>query len=93
MHKLNEELDDGDVYRMDKLNLLEVPRLQDLRVNVTECCIDMTVDLLKNFESLGHVICEPQITPGRYYSAMPSVLKGICIKRYERHVKKLGALR
>ena len=46
-------------------------------------------DALREFAKDGSISGRPLAQKGRYYSHMPSVLKEICLKRFERHTNRL----
>lgn len=89
LHELNENLDDGDVFCIENVNLNVNSKLENLRIRVTEICADMTLELLQIMNNVGHVQCAPQSNVGRYYSAMPSDLKTICQKNFMNHIKAM----
>jgi methionyl-tRNA formyltransferase len=89
LHELNENLDDGDVFSIKSVKLNANLKLENLRTQVTEICVDVTLNLLQVLNREGYVKCKPQTRVGRYYSAMPSALKTICQRNFLRQVKAM----
>jgi methionyl-tRNA formyltransferase len=80
LHRVNPVLDDGEVVALAAIPLSDGMKLHQLRKANTEVCIELVQSVLAR----GVVESRPQRKKGRYYGAMPSVLKEVCVKRFER---------
>lgn len=90
LHHLNFKLDDGDICMLEDLTIVEGMPLHALRRSNSETCVRLTLSALATFRALGAVPRSRQHGNGRYYSFMPSVLKDICRKKFERHTCGMG---
>jgi len=90
LHQLNETLDDGAIIGRKQLQLT-VPgmKLSQLRALNTQACIDLTKEALEDYQQKGEFFSVQQTRRGRYYSFMPTCLKEICVKKFERHTQQL----
>lgn len=77
MHELVEELDAGEVWLVGKLDGNKITPI-NLREHVTYVCIDLVAKLVATKTITPYKVKEL----GRYYSAMPAVIKNDLIKRY-----------
>ncbi len=89
MQCLATDLDRGDILAMKKLEIVPGMRLFQLRAASTEMAIELSRQTVINFQSRGDLESRPLQTVGRYYSFMPSVLKELCVKRFERFTAQL----
>ena len=64
--------------------------LYALRKVNTEVCVNLVERALESLKSSGRLDTRAQVKPGRYYSFMPSVLKNICVRNFERHTQGLA---
>jgi methionyl-tRNA formyltransferase len=89
LHRLNAELDDGDILLQANLPVNRNMALHELRRVNTEVCTDMTTVALAGFQELGKFVGRPQRNSGRYYSFMPTQLKEICFRQFSKYSSKL----
>jgi len=89
LHRLNEELDDGEIILQSPIKLDRDMKLHQLRRLNTEICAELTLSGLDMFKRHGRFISRPQLKQGRYYSFMPAALKEICQRRFERYTETL----
>lgn len=89
LHRLNAELDDGDIILQSLLPLRQGMKLHELRQVNTELCLNLTMGALAMREKIGNFLSRPQRRVGRYYSFMPSSLKEVCVKRFEHYSELL----
>lgn len=89
LHRLNAELDDGDILERAAVPLRPGMKLHELRAANTETCIELTRRALERRAAQGSFQAAPQLRRGRYYSFMPAVLKDLCVGRFERYTAKL----
>ena len=73
--------------RRAPINIPRDAELFELRRYNTELCLELTIDALREFGSVGYVVSVPQKSIGRYYSFMPAVLKEICAQRFPSYLK------
>lgn len=89
LHYLEPELDSGAIVVSSKLPLEARMPLTRLRGVNTQVCVELSqlaVNLLQEGRPLPS---RPQLSRGRYYSAMPAVLKDECVRRFERYTAEL----
>ncbi len=89
LHRLNPKLDDGEIIHQKKIKLNNQLSLYKLRSENTKICVELVLSALSRFKQKKEFISKPQQRSGRYYSFMPSVLKEICLKYYNNHLKNL----
>jgi len=89
LHRLNEELDDGEIALQLPIKLEPGMKLYQLRRYNTEMCLQLTLSALDMFKRYGRFISRPQLKQGRYYSFMPAALKEICQRRFEKYTEAL----
>jgi methionyl-tRNA formyltransferase len=89
LHHVDAQLDTGEIVFQSQLHLTKDSKLHELRSINTEVCIDISLLALTSLQSRGSLPSRKQIDMGRYYSFMPTVLKEICLKKFERHVAQL----
>ena len=87
LHKVNRILDSGEVIYKKKLRFDSKTNIYNLRLLSTNICLSLTRKIIKQF--LSHKKCKfvCQKKKGRYYSAMPSVLKQSCINNFNNYIK------
>ena len=84
VHRLNAELDDGEIVLQASVPIPAGTKLHQLRRYTTEVFIELSqaaVDMIKRH---GRIHSRPQRHRGRYYSFMPAVLKSSCVQRFEK---------
>ena len=87
MHKLSKELDKGDIFRMDPLDISRIDYLYQLRALTTESCIQLSLSLLRNISQNIKIQFIPQINVGKYFSLIPFTYKDKCIQNF-KNIKK-----
>ncbi len=89
LHHVDEGLDTGEIVFQSRLELSRECRLHELRAMNTKVCVDLSVLALRALASNAALPSRKQLSRGRYYSFIPSVLKEICVKKFERYVSRL----
>ena len=89
LHHLNESLDDGSIILQCNIPLTHGMLIHELRRYNTEICIKLVLTAIKMYQKHGHFVSKPQRKCGRYYSFMPSVLKEICKRNFEKYTSAL----
>ncbi len=87
MHHVDEHLDTGAIAFQSPLPLEQVAALHELRAVNTEMCVTLSRQALATLAERGQVPSLPQVGRGRYYSFMPAVLKDVCVRRFDEHVR------
>jgi len=85
LHYLSPQLDTGDIVFATTLALPQGCELHELRSINARACVDLSlgaISWLRKGEALPR---RKQLRLGRYYSAMPSVLKEECVARFSQH--------
>lgn len=90
LHAVAPALDTGDIIEKQHIKIKQGMKLHHLRAQNTQCCIDLVKNAVQNFEKYEKLKTFPQKTKGRYYSFMPSVLKNICVKKFERYTNDIA---
>lgn len=89
MQCLATKLDRGDLVGMKKVPITPRMRLFQLRAASTEIAVELSRETVTNIRSRQALESRPLRTIGRYYSFMPSVLKELCVDRFEQFTKQL----
>lgn len=89
LHRVNDQLDDGEIVAKAPIPLYGGMNLHELRRVNTEVCLDLVGSALVKYERCGCISSQPQRTRGRYYSFMPSELKSTCVQNFERYTSQL----
>jgi folate-dependent phosphoribosylglycinamide formyltransferase PurN len=84
LHHMDHELDTGDLIAQGQLRFRPGAELHELRSVNTETCVDLCIGALTSLSERGRVASRRQVALGRYYSAMPAVLKGVCVRKFQR---------
>lgn len=87
LHHVDDELDTGDIVYQSPIPLDQVAGLHQLRAANTEVLASLSLRALAGFAERGEVSARPQAEHGRYYSFMPAVLKDVCVRRFEEHLR------
>ncbi len=90
LHRVNERFDDGTIIVQAAVPLRRGMPLHELRAANAETCAALTLAALDRRARDGRFLDRPQRTRGRYYSAMPVVLKAVCIERFAQHTETLA---
>ena len=90
IHKLDEKLDNGEILIKGKLDINKSTKIESLRSINTQLCINLSQTIIEMYLNKKSLISSNQRYKGRYYSAMPSVLKSVCIKNFKNYIKNLG---
>jgi methionyl-tRNA formyltransferase len=89
LHRLNETLDDGDIILQAPIQVPRALHLYQLRSLNAELCVRLTESALDMYNRHGSSIARPQRQKGRYYSYMPSALKGMCVRIFKAYTDAL----
>ena len=90
LHRINADLDDGDICLQESLALQPGMPLHQLRSVNTQACVRLFLAALGAFSNNDDVPSRQQRARGRYYSFMPAVLKEVCVGRFAKHTGGLG---
>lgn len=89
LHKVNKKLDAGDIIYKKKIILKKNTSIYNLRILSSETCLLLSRKIINKFLFSKKFRSHPQnIRKGRYYSAMPSVLKSICVENFNSYINK-----
>ena len=75
MHKLEDKLDTGKIYKIKKILLYKNLKLYKLRSLTAELCVLLSINLINNLLKNKKINLIKQKKIGRYYSKMPNELK------------------
>ncbi|MFA5087941.1 MAG: formyltransferase family protein [Candidatus Omnitrophota bacterium] len=87
LHKVNAALDDGEIVGQGKIRIAPGMKLSEVRRRNTEICVRLVKQALRQISRNGVVPSTRQKKKGRYYSFMPSCLKGICVRHFDDYVR------
>ena len=87
LHNVNNTLDSGGVIYKKKLIFNKKTNIYNLRLLSTDICLFLSKKIIKHFMLKKKYKIKSQKIKGRYYSAMPSVLKNICINNFNNYIK------
>jgi len=88
LHKVNNTFDSGAVVFKKKLTFNKKTNIYNLRLLSTDICLFLSKKIIKYFLFKKKYKIKSQKIKGRYYSAIPSVLKNICINNFNNYIKK-----
>lgn len=88
LHRLNSVLDDGDIVLQSDIELEKNLPLYALRQRNTEVCVCLSRALLA-LQGQNTIVSYQQRAKGRYYSFMPSCLKSVCLKKFEKYTGQM----
>lgn len=89
LHHLEKDLDTGGIIQQGQVPLRRGMGLHELRAANTGVCLDLSLAAFAAFEKLGRFPSRAQRRRGRYYSAMPAVLKDQCVRKFSAHTAGL----
>lgn len=89
LHRVNQHLDAGEIIGQSSVPVFRGMKLYELRRYNTDICLKLVVSALDFFTRYGCFISRPQRKQGRYYSFMPSELKGLCVNKFCRYAEGL----
>jgi methionyl-tRNA formyltransferase len=89
LHYMNHDFDKGNIVMQGDLRITRGMPIEELRSVNTEMCVQMSIALI-NSSKENHTIPNRKLLHiGRYYSAMPAVLKEICVQNFKGYVNSL----
>lgn len=88
LHVAAPRVDTGAVVGSEPIALRPGMPLHALRAENTDCTIRLALAALRSFQRTGTVASRPLRQIGRFYSAMPAVLKQATIDRFEAHLRQ-----
>jgi len=88
LHKVNNTFDSGAIVYKKKLTFNKKTNIFNLRLLSTDICLFLSKKIIKHFYFKKKYEVKSQKIKGRYYSAIPSVLKNICINNFHNYIKK-----
>lgn len=90
LHTVNAKLDDGDIVGLQPLTLGKDMKLHQLRAENARVCVELVNAALLDIARGSEIALVRQQQMGRYYSFMPTVLKELCVKKFERFTARLS---
>jgi methionyl-tRNA formyltransferase len=89
LHCVEPTLDTGSIVFEQQLHITRDTSLEKLRIVNTEACINMSALAISALRENGYLPSRLQLEAGRYYSFMPYALKEVCVRKYNRYLKKI----
>jgi len=87
LHRMAPKLDTGEIVLQSSIPIKRNLPLHCLQSMNTIICSKLTLSAINMFHIHGEIFSRPQLKLGRYYSAMPSNLKTICVKKFKNYSK------
>lgn len=84
LHIVEPSLDTGEIIGIEELDLKSVNFLHELRALNTEVCLKLSKSFLDKVDSNSELQMRQQTSKGRYYSFMPSGLKEVVVKKFNK---------
>lgn len=84
LHVLDAVLDNGPILDVRAIPIVRDMQLHQLRAANTEVCVQLVLDHCRAPQPP-----RAQTAIGRYYSAMPAVLKAVCERQFEAYTRSL----
>jgi methionyl-tRNA formyltransferase len=91
LHHVDAELDTGDIVLQEALPLQPEVQLHQLRALNAQACARLSLLALTSLNEFDWLPSRRQIARGRYYSFMPTSLKDVCLRKFNRYVQTLPA--
>lgn len=88
VHRVSKELDAGHIFKGAKLKIKKKMKIYQLQAYTTDIATKITIEALKKYFN-NRIVFKKQKKLGRYYSAMPTLLKTLAKKKFERYVAKI----
>ncbi len=89
LHRVESNNDRGGVVLSAAIPLEPDMEIHEFRAANTEVCVQLVMQGLHMLNTFGQFISRPQNRSGRFYGFMPTVLKELCKKRFERYTAEL----
>ena len=89
LHEIDEKFDNGKIFGVKKINLKKNLKIFKLRSINTENCVLLANKLIKKISNRNLIVLKKQKYKGRYYSAMPSILKEQCVIKFNNYTNNL----
>jgi len=89
LHVVAPELDTGDIVATSEVSLSRGMTIPQLRGANTETALQLALTAFERLDRNGVLETRPQKNKGRYYSFMPTQLKEICLRKFNRYCEKL----
>jgi len=89
LHFVAPELDSGEIVFSAGLPILPGTGLYQLRAINTRVCVDLSLLAVRALKDGLPLPSRPQHARGRYYSAMPTVLKEDCLAKFAHYTARL----
>lgn len=86
LHKVDQGLDTGEIIMQSKIPLSKGDSLVTIRAKNTEVCVRLCECAIDMFKRNKKLLSVPQLERGRYYSAMPDVLKKTCKENLDNYL-------
>ena len=85
LHHMDGELDTGPIAGQEPVPVSRKMPLYKLRAQNTWVCTELVMEALRTLETPGFLPRREQARKGRYYGAMPAVLKEVCVRVFDAH--------
>ena len=89
LHEVEPELDTGAIVGLEPVLVTPGMPLAHLRAANTRTCLALCVAALETLTAGVELPAQPQERRGRYYGAMPAVLKDVCVRSFASHTAAL----
>lgn len=88
IHRVEEELDTGDILKCKKLQIKEGMKVHELRYYTTVLASNLALELMREYQQNGKLVTDKQKKRGKYYSFAPLELKKAAALRFNTFTEK-----
>lgn len=88
VHRVSKKLDAGHIFKSSKLKIKKKMKIYQLQAYTTDMATKIIILALKKYFK-NRIVFNKQKKLGRYYSAMPTLLKILVKKKFQRYVAKI----
>lgn len=89
LHSLESKVDKGKIFSKKKIYLRKNMNFYEIRYYNTLNCINLCKSLIFQIKNKIKIKLKKQEMEGLYFTAMPSVLKDYCIKKFKNYIRAL----
>ena len=89
LHKLDKKFDNGNIFKLKKIKINKSTKIEEIRSKNTYLCIKLAMELIKMYIAKNKIVLKKQERKGRFYSAMPGILKEECVLNFKKYIMRL----
>ncbi|MDA9708602.1 formyltransferase family protein [Alphaproteobacteria bacterium] len=89
LHKLDKKFDNGNIFKLKKIKITKSMKIEEIRSKNTLLCVKLATELIKMYSTKKKIVLKKQKGKGRFYSAMPAILKEECKLNFDKYTLRL----